>query len=98
MFYYEPPTPSLWPLIEEVLVSPDPDVTGEMWHRIDALLDAGMEDQIRAIESCIVDSDLHEDIERWRSTHREKEEPYWEDAPDLSSDDDPLDDADDGEG
>lgn len=94
MFYYEPPTPDLWPLIEEVLVSTDPDVTGEMWHRIDALLDAGMEDAIRGIESRIVDPDLLDDIERWRSTHRKKGTPYWEDAPDLASDDDDDDDLD----
>ncbi len=81
MFYHAAPTAALWPLIEEVLVSPDPAVTGEFSRRVDSLLDAGMEDRIRAIESRIVDPKIRGDIERWRTMHKKESAPYWEDGP-----------------
>lgn len=80
MFYHAAPTAALWPLIEEVLVSPEIPVTGSSgagW----SLLDAGIEDPDSGRSSR---DRGPEDSRGHRAVAHDAQEgvsAYWEDGP-----------------
>ncbi|MFO0587163.1 MAG: hypothetical protein U0441_06485 [Polyangiaceae bacterium] len=93
MFYHEVPPRSMWPLVEEVLVSPDPAVTGPFRHRVEQLLDGGMGDFIASLEHRVVSEGILADIEGWRDLHATKPAPYWQDE--IAEDDEDEDEDED---
>ena len=67
-----------WQLLAEILVSPDPRVTDAFHHHIHGLAEAGLGNELRAIEAQIVDPALRAEVAEWRSLD-EKPTLYWQD-------------------
>ncbi|MCC6558012.1 MAG: hypothetical protein IT372_34125 [Polyangiaceae bacterium] len=72
------PARPLWPLIAEVLVSPDPLAAEELCHHLFQLDKAGLGAELRAIEPRVVNPKLRQDFDEWLYLHEEGE-LYWQD-------------------
>jgi hypothetical protein len=67
----------LWPLLEPILVSPDPAVTEPVMHITHEFSEEGLDDKLRALLPRVVDPDLRMDI---MDLVLRDEDTYWEDV------------------
>jgi len=73
----------LWPLIEEILISADPDVSGRFHHMMFTLGRGGVAEELRAVRPRVLDPVLCEDLDEWLDLESEdEEEEYWKDEED----------------
>jgi hypothetical protein len=73
------PLDGLWPMIEPLLLSADPDVTSPFHHMAYDFNKEGMAEQLRALLPRVVDPELRMDIEE---LFEREGDDYWEDADD----------------
>jgi hypothetical protein len=77
----------LWPLMEPLMVSPDPEVTEPIIHIIHEFSKAGLDDELRALLPRVVDPELHADI---LDLVLRDEDTYWEDIVEGDEDDEDV--------